>query len=81
MEFPQESGAGAQQEQQRRFTAYFDLLPGITRQFGEVMASNRQAKINSAIVESLHLSPEEDAGNVAGPAALCDDMICTDEAA
>ncbi len=83
MEFPQESSAEAQQEQQpqRRFTAYFDLLPGITRQFGEAMASNRQAKSNSSTVEPLRLSSEEDAGSIAGSAAPCDGMMCTDEAA
>ncbi|PIQ42082.1 MAG: hypothetical protein COW58_00590 [Thalassolituus sp. CG17_big_fil_post_rev_8_21_14_2_50_53_8] len=83
MEFPQESSAEAQQEQQpqRHFTAYFDLLPGITRQFSETMASNRQAKNNSAVVEPLRISSEDDAGSIAGSAALCDGMMCTDKAA
>ncbi len=83
MEPLQQFSTEAQQEQepQRSVTAYFDLLPGITRQFGETMASNRQAKNNRAVVEPLCIRSEDDAGSIAGSAALCDGMMCTDEAA
>lgn len=70
MESQQESGSEIQQEQQRRFTAYFDLLPGITRQFGETMASNRQAKGNAVAIEPQRISTEEDAGSIAGSGSV-----------
>ncbi len=79
MEFQQQYRSEKQQEQrpQPQFTAYFDLLPAINRQFSETMASNRLAKNSPATVEPLRISTDKGTGNVVGS----DGVICTEKAA
>lgn len=84
MKFQPENPAATEQNPQRRFTTYFDLLPGLNRKFGAAMAANRQIKNNATTAGLQRYGSRDKPAAVAGAASPqpgASSLRCTDEAA